>query len=233
MQKESEPIEYVRGFTEFLGCKIDLSKRSLIPRPETEFWTEKAINSMYHDFQSFQNRSIEVLDIFSGSGCIGIAVLKHIKNCEVVFLDKEEKCLEQIKINLKINASLIRANKGFTKRKRYVVVKSDVFSNIRGQFDCIFANPPYVATTKINKIQKSVLKYEPKLALLAGDDGLFYIREFLKEAKDYLNPEGRIFMEFSPEQKNQIEKLIKKFHYRSWEFNKDQYGKWRWVIVFK
>ncbi len=225
-----EPIDYVIGFTNFLGCKIDLSKKPLIPRPETEFWTEKAIKNIYHDFQSFENQSIKVLDIFAGSGCIGIAVLKNIKNSEVVFAEKDENFLKQIKINCNIN----NINK-----KRYKVIQSDVFNKIVGKYDFVFANPPYIQTILRNRIQKSVLKYEPKSALFGGGDGLFYIKKFLKNAKKHLNPSGQIFMEFdgsagSPQvlsQKKEIVKLIKKFKYKKFQFHKDQYNKFRWVGV--
>ena len=221
--KKGEPIDYVIGFTEFLGCKIDLSKKPLIPRPETEFWLEKAIDSIYYDFQSFENRSIKVLDIFAGSGCMGVAVLKNtlVSLCDISDIDKNN--LKQIRINLKLNK---------INNKRCRVIKSDIFSKIKNKYDYIFANPPYVAIKRKNKIQKSVLKYEPQKALFGGEDGIFYIRKFLEEAKNYLNPSGRIFMEFDPAQKKQIEKLIKKFGYKNCEFHKDQYGKWRWVAVF-
>lgn len=214
----SEPLEYVRGFTEFGApsgsCKIDLSKRPLIPRVETEFWVGEALKYV---------KKGRVLDIFAGSGCIGLAVLKRRKKCEVVFADKDKNCIEQIRINLKLNNYHIRAN---------MIIRSDVFSKIKGKYDYIFANPPYVAEKLKHKVQKSVLKYEPKKALFGGQDGLFYIRKFLASAKNFLNPGGRIFMEFSPEQKNKIEKLLKKYKYKNWEFKKDQYDRWRWVVVF-
>jgi len=211
-----EPLDYVIGFTEFLGCKIDLSKRPLIPRPETEFWAERAIEEIKKPWRS------QGLDMFAGSGCIGIAALKHIKNAEVHFTDKSKKCLEQIKINCRINN---------INPKRYKIIQSDVFSRVQGKYDYIFANPPYVAKTRIGEIQSSVLKYEPKQALFGGKDGLFYIRKFLKEAKNHLNKNGKIYMEFDYLQKKEIEKLLKKFGYQSYQFYKDQYGKWRYVVI--
>lgn len=222
MKKDNgaEPIEYVRGFTNFLGCKIDLSKKPLIPRSETQFWAKKAIE----DISSLEGKRVRMqcLDLFSGSGCIGVAVLVKtgILLCDIA--DSQDKCLKQAKINCQINS---------INKARYRIIRSNVFDNIKNKYDCIFANPPYVAIKNKGKVGKSVLKYEPKTALFGGVDGLFYINKFLKNAKNYLNKNGRIYMEFSPEQKGQIEKMLKKYKYKTWKFNKDQFNRWRWVTV--
>jgi len=224
--KRGEPLDYVIGFKEFLSCKIDLSKKPLIPRLETEFWVEKAIKIIKKPFGAAQGKILRILDMFAGSGCIGTAILKHIKNIKVDFAEKDKKLLEQIKINLSHNFNDREKN-----GTRYKVVRSDVFKNIKNKYDFIFANPPYISIKNKNKVQTSVLNYEPHKALFGGVDGLFYIRKFLKQAKDYLNPGGKIFMEFSPDQKKEIEKLIKKFGYKNCKFCKDQYGKWRYIMI--
>jgi release factor glutamine methyltransferase len=213
-----EPLDYVIGFTEFLGCKIDLSKRPLIPRPDTEFWVEKVIE----EIKKSGKKNIKCLDIFSGSGCIGISILKNARVvlCDISDIDKSN--IMQIKINCEVN----KINK-----KRYKIIQSDIFKNVKNKYDFIFANPPYVALNKKSKVQKSVLKYEPKIALFGGNDGLSIIRKFLGQAKKHLNLDGVVFMEFSPEQKNVIEKIIQENKYLNYEFRKDQYGKWRWVMV--
>src|SRR4030042_7181962 len=219
--KAGEPLDYVIGFTEFLGCKIDLSKKPLIPRPETEFWVGKMIKNL-----KIEKLEIRCLDMFSGSGCIGIAVLKHKKSLLCDISDSDSIMISQIKINL---------NKNFIKPSRSRVIKSDIFNNIKGKYDYIFANPPYIPTKNKNMVQKSVLKYEPSRALFGGGDGLFYIRKFLKQAIGHLNKNGRIYMEFSPEQKKEIEKILTRLNfsqknlggqeYKTWKFNRDQYGK--------
>jgi release factor glutamine methyltransferase len=222
--EKGEPLDYVIGFKEFLGCKIDLSKKVLIPRPETEFWVEKEID----EIKNKKLKNIKVLDIFSGSGCIGLAILKNFRTAKVDFADKDKNAILQTKINLKNN---------FINKKRYKIIESDIFSSLRGAkrrgnlYDFIFANPPYIPTTKKNKVQKSVLKYEPKNALFGGKDGLFFINKFLRDAKKHLNNNGEVFLEFDPPQKNKIEKLLKKYKYKKYIFNKDQYGKYRWVVV--
>lgn len=218
--KAGEPVDYVIGFTEFLNCKIDLSKKPLIPRVETEYWVEKVIE----EIRNCKTKNIKCLDIFSGSGCIAVAVLANTRAILCDVADSEADCIKQIKINLKINN---------IDKKRYKVIQSDIFKNVKVMYDFIFANPPYIPKTRKNKLDKSVINFEPSKALFGGEDGLFYIRKFLKDAKKYLNKEGKIYIEFDCTQKKEIEKLIKKYKYSNYKFNKDQYNKWRWVIIEK
>ncbi len=215
--EKGEPVDYVIGFVNFLGCKIDLSLKPVIPRPETEYWAGEAIENIKQ-----KDEGLKVLDIFSGSGCVGIAVLKNVNGAVVDFADKENKFLEQIKINLKI---------GGINKERFSIIESDVFQNIRGKYDFILANPPYIAKARKDKVQKSVLKYEPAIALFGGKDGFFYIKKFLEEAKKHLNKNGKIYMEFDSFQKRELEKLLNSLGYKSFIFKKDQYGKWRYLIA--
>lgn len=202
-----EPLDYIIGFLMFLNCKIDLRFRPLIPRPESEFWVEKAIV----EIKQLNLTKIKILDLFSGSGCIGIALLKSIPQSFVDFVDIDSKCLKQIKLNLEING---------IDKKRYRIIKSNVFSNIKSKYDYILANPPYVPDSR--KIQKSVADYEPRKALYAGKDGLKYIKMILKDYKKYLRDNGLIFIE------------IDSSHNKFFQANKidvlpDQYNKPRYI----
>jgi release factor glutamine methyltransferase len=206
----------------FLNCKIDLSKEVFIPRVETEFWVKKAIKSIRAT--SNEQRTIKVLDIFAGSGCIGISVLKNIRNSYVDFVDIDKKAIEQIKINLRLNK---------ISPKRYRVIRSNIFEKVKGEYDFIFANPPYVAKERLGEVQESVKKFEPKISWYGGRGGLKYIKKFLKEAKNHLRENGIIFMEIDPLQREEVEKILKNEGYKKFKFYKDQFKKIRWVKILK
>ncbi len=208
-----EPVDYVIGFTDFLGAKIDLSFRPLIPRQETEFWVEKAIQGM-------PAKKLRILDLFAGSGCIGISLLKNLPDSTVDFGEKDPELVLQIKKNIAINN--IAA-------ERARVFETDVFQNIpKEKYDYIFANPPYISHDKKDQVADSVIKNEPLTALFADDDGLFFIKKLLNESPDFLAPEGKLFIEFDAWQKEKIEELLTKTKFQG-EFWKDQFNKWRVV----
>lgn len=218
---------------DFLNCKIEISRKVFIPRIETEFWVEKAIKEVRS--LKLEVRGLKILDVFAGSGCIGIAILKACPELcrRADFVEIDERAIEQIEINLKLNK---------ISPKRYRVYKSDLFEKLKGKkpapysgagYDVIFANPPYVAEERIAEVEESVLKEEPKIALFAGKDGLFYIEKFLKEAKNFLKKTGVIYLEFDPKQKEAIKNIIKREGYSSFQFRKDQFKKYRWAKINK
>ena len=215
--ERGEPIDYIIGWKPFLNCKIDLRFKPLSPRLETEFWVEKAIKII-----KALKKPISILDLCSGSGCIGIVVLKNIKNSHVVFGEVDKTLVQQIRINLKSNK---------ISRERYQIIQSNLFGNIKEKFDFILTNPPYASLNRKNKVQESVLQHEPHLALFGGQDGLFLIKKILKQAPKYLNENGQIWMEFDSWQEPGINQLLKQLQYKNWEFFRDQFDKWRWVLV--
>jgi len=213
------PVEYQKGLVKFLNCRIDLKNRVFIPRIETEFWVKKAIR----EIKIAENSSPRILDIFAGSGCIGIAVLKNIKDSFVDFIDIDKRTIEQIEINLSLNKIL---------KSRYKIYKSNLFEKLQNKkYDFIFANPPYVAKERLEEVEPAVLKYEPKKAFLAGKGGLFFIREFLKEAKKFLKQNGVIYLEIDPFQKEEIRKILLNEGYEKFKFFKDQFQKYRFAKI--
>ncbi len=214
-----------------MNCKIDLRNRVFIPRIETEFWVKIAIKELP------ETRSLAILDMFAGSGCIGIAILKNVKNSFVDFVDSDKKAIEQIKINLRLN---------HVPPNRYKIYKSNLFEKLKRKYDYIFANPPYVARERIKEVESSVLKYEPRKAILGGKKGLFYIKRFFRETKKFLKPDGVIYLEIDPLQKKEIEDILNKDYnppttlplprapeYKNFKFFKDQFKKYRFLKVEK
>jgi release factor glutamine methyltransferase len=214
--KKGEPIDYIIGWKPFLNCRMDLSERPFIPRPETEYWAEKAISEIKK-----RKKKVAVADIFSGSGCIGLAVLKNAKNTKVDFIEKNPKFIKQIKINLRENR---------ISPKRYRVVRSDIFKKPENKYDFILANPPYVGWKDF--VAEEVKKFEPRSAVFAAGNGLAIIRRFLKDARRRLNSGGEIWMEFGYGQKKVIESLLKKNNWEKYEFLRDQYGRYRLLRLF-
>ena len=218
--KSGEPIDYIIGWKDFLGVKIFLEQHPLIPREESAYWAERAMATMIAEGKAMKGGLI--LDIFAGSGCLGLSVLKHIPQIKVHFADKEKKFLKQIEENAKAN----KINK-----RRYRLISSDIFSKIKDKYDVILANPPYIPSAKLKKMPKSVITFEPIKALDGGKDGLFFIKRFLKGAKKRLKKEGAIYMEFNSGQEQKIGKILKENKYPFWIFGKDQFGKYRYVVV--
>jgi release factor glutamine methyltransferase len=207
-----EPLAYIIGWVDFLGCRIDLSVRSLIPRPETEFWVEGAIKEI-----SNTKGQIKILDLFSGSGCIGVALAKQLPNAIIDFGEKDPLLCEQITKNITQNN---------IEGGRIRVLHTDVFFNITDAYDYILANPPYIDPTQKDSVDQSVLLYEPHEALFADNGGLSFIQQLLTDGPAHLKPGGTLFIEFGKDQKEDIARLIKGTPWTI-EFKQDQFGLWR------
>lgn len=218
--ENGEPIDYIIGFSTFLGCHIDLSKKPLIPRTETEYWVEKALSEIATD------KPIKILDVFSGSGCIGIAALSHLPNAQVDFADIDENTIEQIKINLKKNT---------IDSSRCAVYKSDVFDGLtEGKtYDVIFANPPYIGTKHRERVQDSVFDHEPYTALFSGDDGMPLIKKTLVSLKDRLAPNGTFYLEFDDIQQGMLKMLLTDLNFTDFSLHKDQFGLVRMAKILR
>ncbi|HEY9585027.1 MAG TPA: HemK/PrmC family methyltransferase [Candidatus Paceibacterota bacterium] len=233
-----EPLAYVIGWVDFLGCRINLSPRlphrrgqvrPLIPRPETEFWVERAISQIQTNYHVLTDRLIHgssrkdthaqkrILDMFAGSGCMGIALLKHLPHVAVDFGEKNSVLCKQIEENIALNN---------IDSARTHVIQTDIFSGITGSYDFIFANPPYIDPIKKDTVQVSVLTHEPHDALFADDSGLCFIKKLLTEGGAHLKQKGVMYVEFGEDQKDHVAKLARDEGWKC-EFYKDQFGVWR------
>ncbi len=189
-----KPLWYILGDTEFYGCKIKVDERVLIPRPETELLTEQVLRTA--------EQGNKVLDLCTGSGCIAIALAKEGKDKEltVTASDVSADALALAQENAKANGVDVK------------FIVSDLLDGVRGKFDIIVCNPPYVKSGDMQGLQREV-RFEPKAALDGGEDGLDFYRRLAKDAPRHLVKGGMLFMECGEGQAQEIVKLFKKFDY--------------------
>lgn len=188
------PLWYILGDTEFYGYKIKVDERVLIPRPETELMTEQVLRTA--------EQGDKVLDLCTGSGCIAIALAKKGAEKELIVTasDISADALALAQENAKRNGADIK------------FIESDLLEGVRGKFNIIVCNPPYIKSGDIPGLQKEV-QFEPKGALDGGEDGLDFYRRLAKEAPRHLVKGGTLFMECGIGQAQEIVKLFKKFDY--------------------
>ncbi|MCC7469647.1 MAG: peptide chain release factor N(5)-glutamine methyltransferase [Bacteroidetes bacterium] len=192
--KNGEPLAFIIGWAPFLHTKIWLGSKPLIPRSETEFWVDIAIS----EIKKLNKREIKVLDLCAGSGCIGVAVLKHIPNSEVHFAEIVDDHHQTIRKNIRENGV------GVAQTKQ---IGGDLFEHVTEKYDFILTNPPYVDPTLAERIQPSVAAHEPELALFGGEHGMEIVERIIREAPQYLNPGGVLYIEHEPEQAEKIQAL--------------------------
>ena len=207
--------DYARGQVPFLECTIFLDSRPLIPRTETEFWTEIAIK------QIGTRNTVTCLDLFAGSGAIGVAVLKHCPNARVDFSEIDPRHFPTIRKNIESNG---------IDTSRTHIYQTDVFSNISDQYDFILANPPYISRERMHDVEQSVREHEPEGALYARNDGFELIEKTLIGLTSHLTTSGIAFIEHEPFQIERI-KATAHIHNLSAETMKDQYGIDRFTIL--
>lgn len=202
---KGKPVQYITNNQEFMKLNFYVDENVLIPQPDTEILVEKVIKSI--DIME----NIEILDMCTGSGCIGISLAKNIKNTKVTLVDISKEAIEIAKKNAIQNEV----------ENKITFIQSDMFENVKGKFDIIVSNPPYIKTDIIQTLDKQV-QNEPHIALDGGEDGLDFYKILINEAHKYLKKDGKIFLEIGYDQKQEVENLTKQSkHYKKIETIKD------------
>lgn len=213
-----EPVAYLIGHVPFLGCQIYLDSHPLIPRPETEYWVEKAIGSI-----RMEGGSLRILDLCTGSGAIGVAVAKHCPDCLVTLSDITDAH------NSTVNSTIMH-NK--IDKNHIKLVKGNLFENITEQYDFILTNPPYIDES-LRRVAESVINHEPALALYGGKHGLDIINDIVKTSLKYLSADGQLWIEHEPEQSLAILEAGLNSGFREVVTHKDQYGVERFSVLMR
>ena len=214
-----EPLAYVLGEWEFYGLKLLVDHNVLIPRDDTCAVTELAIRYATH-----MDANPRILDLCTGSGCIGLAVASRVKDAKVTLADISREALAVAKKNIGLNKLSARVTG----------VQVDALSTppaFLGQFDMIISNPPYITTQEMLELPLSVKDFEPHLALHGGADGLKFYRSIAENFRQVLKPGGILCFEFGMGQGNDICAILNEFGYTVLERSRDFNDRERAVIA--
>ena len=214
-----EPLAYVLGQWDFYGMTLHVDKNVLIPRDDTCAVTALAIKRAL-----FLQSAPRILDLCTGSGCIGLAVASRVKDAKVTLADISKEALAVAKKN--VTAQKLSA--------RVSCIQADALADpsaFLGKFDMIISNPPYITTEEMEKLPISVKEHEPHLALHGGDDGLIFYRSIAEKYSNALKPGGYLCFEFGMGQGDAVCAILEENGYTVLERSRDYNQRERAVIA--
>jgi len=195
-----KPLQYIIGHQEFMSLKFYVNKNVLIPRADTEILVEEIIKHV-----NAGDKSINILDIGTGSGCIAVSLAYYLKNSRVTAVDISAEALEVARNNAQFH--------GVDNRIKFIqsdILKGHIFpGNAEPVFDIIVSNPPYIASSDIEGLQPEVAEYEPVTALDGGKDGLKFYRAIVNYAQQHLKPEGTLAFEVGYGQSKDVADMMR------------------------
>jgi release factor glutamine methyltransferase len=220
-RSQREPLQHITGSTSFCGLEITVNRHVLVPRPETEILAELGWEFLN---QRAADRSPQVLDFGTGSGCIAIALAVKCPNANVIAVDIFPETLDLAQQNAARN----------NLSGKIEFLQGDGFAALPKEthFDLIISNPPYIPRAEIPTLQPEVRNYDPHGALDGGEDGLDFYRRFALEARKFLKPEGKIMLEFGDGQGDSIRKI---FEQQKWivEAIREDYTQRQRILIAK
>ena len=187
-----KPIAYLLNKKFFWKSEFYVNKNTLIPRPDTEIIIEQILKVTKNKHR------LRILDIGVGSGCILLSILKEKKNFYGTGIDISKNSLEISRLNAK----------KLLVDERVKFYKSDVDKFAQGKYDLVVSNPPYIKKIDLKYLESDVLKFEPKLALDGGLDGLSVIRKTINKTSELLKKNGKFILEIGFDQRSKVIKLL-------------------------
>ena len=209
-----EPLAYILKNKEFWSKDFFVDRNTLIPRPETELLCEKVI-------KKYKNKNIQVLDIGTGTGCIILSILSEIKGAKGIGVDISRKAIKVAKKN---------SNKlGLNKRVKFF---NKSLEEIYGyKFDLIVSNPPYIKTCDIKNLSEDVKRFEPKIALDGGKDGLDVIKKVIYKSNTILKRLGMLALEIGYGQYYKVSQILKEQNFKEQLLVKDYKNNVRCILA--
>ena len=201
---KQEPVAYIIGRKEFRSEDFFVDKKSLIPRPETELLIDPIV-------KIFKNKNLFFLDIGVGSGCIIFSILKELNHSKGIGIDICKKAFLNAKINLN----------RFNLKNRVKLLNKSVDQVLNKKFDLVVSNPPYIAKREIKRLANDIRKFEPKIALDGGNDGLDVIKKVIYKSKEILKLKGVLALEIGRGQYFSVARILKENNFRQIRVMKD------------
>ncbi len=196
-----EPLQYILGQAEFYGLTFRVTPEVLIPRPETEL----LVDIIIEHFRLFPVNNPNILDVGTGSGCIAIAIKKHLPQACVTAVDVSEPALEIARQNARTHGTEIQWIKGDG---------IAFLTTTKTVFHAIVSNPPYIGERELNSLQPEVRAFEPRLALVSGPTGLEFYQQMIPVAKHRLADRGVLVMELGYQQDQAVGEILRNQGFR-------------------
>lgn len=208
------PLAQILGRQSFYGLDFFVNEDVLIPRADTECLVDLVLEDYADLAKQAGSSSLNILDLCTGSGCIGISVAKHLPYQELLLVDLSEKALAVAKKNAEKHLG-----------ENVTLLQSDLLTEVQGKrFSLLLSNPPYIVSRVIPGLEREVSEYEPKMALDGGKDGLVFYRRIAKEAKAVLLPGARLYLEIGYDQGESVKDIFQKEGYETVEVFSDLSG---------
>ena len=201
---KQEPVAYIIARKEFRSEDFFVDKKSLIPRPETELLIDPIV-------KIFKNKNLFFLDIGVGSGCIIFSILKELNHSKGIGIDICKKAVLNAKINLN----------RFNLKNRVKLLNKSVDQVLNKKFDLVVSNPPYIVKREINRLANDIRKFEPKVALDGGNDGLDVIKKVIYKSKEILKVKGVLALEIGKGQYFSVARVLRENNFRQIRIVKD------------
>lgn len=238
------PLQYITGQQEFMGFSFQVNESVLIPRQDTEILVETVIEQLQEQSMQgvFRDRTVRILDMCCGSGCIGLSIWQVLKDrqppIQMTQFSKGRQHLTQdwelkkrsgtqyqfVLADISPEALQVAKQNAEQFQADVCFVESNLWEQIRGRYQIIISNPPYIPSSVIDTLMPEVKNYEPRLALDGAEDGLAFYRRIIEQAGSYLEDDGYVFFEIGFDQAEDVGQIFVDFGFEQIVVKQDLAG---------